>query len=93
MAFVLGELLFVVLVGILDSRLLPWPKPENRGCADDHRALRVGRRGQGPRLVGAPVLAALFGLVAARPWAGGSASWGSPRTVVSRRPPGGQSTA
>ena len=31
MAFVLGVLLFVVVVGILDSRLIPWPKPKNRG--------------------------------------------------------------
>jgi hypothetical protein len=31
MAFVLGVLLFVVVAGILDSRLLPWPKPESRG--------------------------------------------------------------
>jgi hypothetical protein len=28
MAFVLGVLLFVVVIGILDSRLIPWPKPE-----------------------------------------------------------------
>lgn len=31
MAFVLGVLLFVVVAGILDSRLIPWPKPGNRG--------------------------------------------------------------
>ena len=31
MAFVLGVLLFVVVIGILDSRLIPWPKPEHRG--------------------------------------------------------------
>ena len=30
MAFLLGVLLFVVVVGILDRRLIPWPKPENR---------------------------------------------------------------
>ena len=27
MAFVLGVLLFVVVIGILDRRLIPWPKP------------------------------------------------------------------
>jgi hypothetical protein len=26
-AFVVGVLLFVVVAGILDARLLPWPKP------------------------------------------------------------------
>ena len=31
MAFVLGVVLFVVVVGILDRRLIPWPKPRNRG--------------------------------------------------------------
>jgi hypothetical protein len=31
MAFVLGVLLFVVVAGILDNRLIPWPKPGNRG--------------------------------------------------------------
>ena len=27
MAFVLGVLLFVVVAGILDARLIPWPRP------------------------------------------------------------------
>jgi hypothetical protein len=28
MAFVIGVLLFVVVAGILDPRLIPWPRPE-----------------------------------------------------------------
>jgi hypothetical protein len=28
MAFVIGVLLFVVIAGILDARLIPWPRPE-----------------------------------------------------------------
>jgi hypothetical protein len=31
MAFVIGVLLFVVAAGILDARLLPWPKPRRHG--------------------------------------------------------------
>jgi hypothetical protein len=27
MAFLLGVLLFVVVAGILDARLIPWPRP------------------------------------------------------------------
>jgi hypothetical protein len=27
MAFVLGVLLFVVVAGTLDARLIPWPRP------------------------------------------------------------------
>jgi hypothetical protein len=29
-AFVLGVLLFVVVIGVLDARL-PWPEPRSRG--------------------------------------------------------------
>jgi hypothetical protein len=28
MAFLLGVLLFVPVVGILDARLIPWPRPQ-----------------------------------------------------------------
>jgi hypothetical protein len=28
MAFLLGVLLFVVVAGILDARLIPWPRPQ-----------------------------------------------------------------
>ena len=31
MAFVIGVLLFVVVAGVLDARLLPWPKPRRQG--------------------------------------------------------------
>jgi hypothetical protein len=31
MAFVIGVLLFVVVAGILDTRLIPWPKPHRQG--------------------------------------------------------------
>jgi hypothetical protein len=31
MAFVIGVLLFVVVAGILDIRLIPWPKPRRQG--------------------------------------------------------------
>jgi hypothetical protein len=31
MAFVVGVLLFVVVAGILDARLLAWPKPRQGG--------------------------------------------------------------
>jgi hypothetical protein len=27
MAFLLGVLLFVIVAGILDARLIPWPRP------------------------------------------------------------------
>jgi hypothetical protein len=30
MAFVIGVLLFVVVAGILDTRLIPWPTPRKK---------------------------------------------------------------
>jgi hypothetical protein len=33
MAFVVGVLLFVVVAGVLDARLLHWPKPGEGGRA------------------------------------------------------------
>jgi hypothetical protein len=29
-AFFLGIFVFVVVIGVLDARLIPWPKPEGR---------------------------------------------------------------
>jgi hypothetical protein len=30
MAFFLGVILFVVVIGVLDARLIPWPQPRSR---------------------------------------------------------------
>jgi hypothetical protein len=31
LAFVLGLILFVVVIGALDARLIPWPPPRREG--------------------------------------------------------------
>jgi hypothetical protein len=29
-AFILGTIIFVIVIGLLDARLIPWPKPAGR---------------------------------------------------------------